>query len=292
VVTPTLLRSLPLPDHGGESSKHERGAVLVVGGSRQMPGAVLLAGTAALRMGAGSLAVATAATASPSLAMALPEARAVGLPERADDEGSVDAGAGVVARLRSRVERADAVLIGSGMASDPELGALVDDVAAANPHAVVVLDAGALVALSSGAVRAAADRVVALPNPAEMATLLEVGIDEVLSDLPGALASAMDRFGTVLALRGSETWIADPSGDTYVERGGHPSLATSGSGDVLAGAVAGLAARGATPLAAAVWAVHGHAVAGERLAARGLGLGALARELLDELPLAMRALQT
>jgi NAD(P)H-hydrate repair Nnr-like enzyme with NAD(P)H-hydrate dehydratase domain len=70
----------------------------------------------------------------------------------------------------------------------------------------------------------------------------------------------------------------------YVDRSGNAGLATSGSGDVLAGLLAGLAARGADPLQAVVWAAHVHGLAGDRLAARIGAVGYLARELLDEIP--------
>jgi len=88
-------------------------------------------------------------------------------------------------------------------------------------------------------------------------------------------------------------WIADPAGDRPVlhVRTGGPGLGTSGSGDVLAGAVAGLAARGSSPEGAAVWGVHLHGVAGDRLAAGGAPVGFLARELLDELHRALGAVE-
>jgi NAD(P)H-hydrate repair Nnr-like enzyme with NAD(P)H-hydrate dehydratase domain len=85
----------------------------------------------------------------------------------------------------------------------------------------------------------------------------------------------------VVALRGA---VATPDGDLWVSGAGQAGLGTSGSGDVLAGLVAGLLARGAEPAQAAVWGSHLHATAGERLAARVGPLGYLARELLDEAP--------
>src|SRR3954465_4838190 len=86
VITPGLLRGWRLPDPAGD--KEARGTVLVVGGSRFTPGAVLLAGTAALRAGAGRLQLATHDDNAPALSIAVPEARVVGLP--ATPSGSVD----------------------------------------------------------------------------------------------------------------------------------------------------------------------------------------------------------
>jgi NAD(P)H-hydrate repair Nnr-like enzyme with NAD(P)H-hydrate dehydratase domain len=90
----------------------------------------------------------------------------------------------------------------------------------------------------------------------------------------------------VVAVRGPDTWIGDTTGRRFVARHGHPALATAGSGDVLAGALAGLVARGANLLDATLWSVHAHATAGRVLAARR-GIGVMARELPDELPAAL-----
>jgi len=78
--------------------------------------------------------------------------------------------------------------------------------------------------------------------------------------------------------------VATPDGRRWVEEGGDTGLGTSGSGDVLAGVVSGLLARGATPEQAACWATYVHAAAGQRLAARVGRVGFLARELVDEVP--------
>src|SRR5919202_5116778 len=83
VITAGLLRGWPLPDPRGD--KQARGTVLVVGGSRFTPGAVLLAGVAALRAGAGRLQLAAHASTAAALSIAVPEAKVVGLPERDAD---------------------------------------------------------------------------------------------------------------------------------------------------------------------------------------------------------------
>jgi NAD(P)H-hydrate repair Nnr-like enzyme with NAD(P)H-hydrate dehydratase domain len=101
---------------------------------------------------------------------------------------------------------------------------------------------------------------------------------------------AADRFGAVVALKGAETWIAEPAGKLYRYTGGSIGLATSGSGDTLAGIVTGLAARGASPVRATLWATYLHGAAGRQLARRVGPLGFLARELLAELPPLLRRL--
>jgi ADP-dependent NAD(P)H-hydrate dehydratase len=277
VVTPALLREWPLPPPGDD--KHDRGSVLVVGGAAQTPGAAMLAGLAALRAGAGKLQLAVAAPVAVAVAVAIPEALVLPLP--ATPGGSVEPAA--VEALHDLARRADVVCAGPGLDDGDRSTALVAGLAEALPQATrVVLDAYALGALPARPEVAAAlkGRLVLTPNTSEAGILLErdaPGTDAVA----GAALEIAARYGCVVALRSA---VATPDGDLWVGGAGQPGLGTSGSGDVLAGVVAGLLARGAEPAQAAVWGAHLHATAGERLAARVGPLGYLARELLDEAP--------
>ena len=128
------------------------------------------------------------------------------------------------------------------------------------------------------------------PHAGEMAALLDVEKEAIENEPAEFARHAANRFGAVVVLKGAESWIATPEGATYRYAGGNVGLATSGSGDTLAGIVAGLAARGAPPLHAVVWAVYLHGSAGRALAKRVGPLGFLARELLAELPPLLRRL--
>jgi hydroxyethylthiazole kinase-like uncharacterized protein yjeF len=248
---------LTIPRHDEAASKSDRGCVLVIGGSRETPGAVLLAGLAALRVGAGKLQLATVASVAIPLAIAVPEARVIGLPETVGGDLSSD-GAAKVGEL---VKRVDAVLLGPGVLDDAGMDALLDAILG-NADGIVVVDAGAIPAL--GRRTSVRSRVVAIPNANEM---------DALGDAPA------ERLGITVACRDAKTTVTAPDGRTWIDDAGSLALATSGSGDVAAGAIAGLAARGATPEAAAVWGARLHGMAGERL-----GLGALARDVVDVLP--------
>jgi hydroxyethylthiazole kinase-like uncharacterized protein yjeF len=289
IVTPAVLRDRPLPDHRSVQTKYDRGVVVIIGGSAQTPGGVLLAGLAALRVGAGKLQMATAQTAAGPLAIAAPEARVIGLPETADGSLQPDAAAD---RLASFVAGADAVLVGTSACDPDATAALLRRVLPAVRDGVVIVDAAAIPALADDPALLVplGGRAVVMPNPGEMAGLLGRSVDEVDADPAGAVADAVDRLGATVTLRGTETWTAGRGGPLFRDEAGNPGLATSGSGDVLAGAIAGLAARGADPLTATVWATHLHGVAADRCAARLGEFGYLARELLDELPLAHAAL--
>ena len=281
---------MPLPQPGDDDDKDDRGRVLVIGGSTQVAGAVLLAGVAALRSGAGKLQLATVTSAAPVLGMAVPEALVIGL--RASRTGEI-AGKHAHAALADHVRDMNAVLAGPGMSSDRAAHALLAPlVRRLGDGAILVLDAAAITALAhdESMLRPLGSRVVLTPHAGEMASLLGVEKRDVERD-PGSIARlAARRFSAVVALKGSETYVAEPEGALYRYTGGSVGLATSGSGDTLAGIIAGLAARGASPVQAAVWGAYLHGAAGRALERRLGPIGFLARELLAELPPLLRRL--
>lgn len=268
VITAGLLRDWPLPDPQGD--KEARGTVLVVGGSRYTPGAVLLAGVAALRAGAGRLQLAVEASAAAALSIAVPEAKVVGLPERSGD---------VPEELLALARTADVLAIGPGLDDIEETARLMSrvlDVAAKD--AAVVLDAYALGALSNdgGLLAGRPQRVVLTPNVTEA----EVLLGSEPEDLAEAAMTLAERHRAVVSLYGH---IAAPDGRRWREESGDTRLGTSGSGDVRTGLVAGLLGRGADPAQAACWGAYAHAVSGQRLSPRYGRTGFLAREIVDEL---------
>lgn len=281
IITPHLLREWPLPDPG--DSKGSRGRVLVVGGARRTPGAAQLAGRAALRVGAGVLTFAVAASVAVPVAVAIPEAGAVGLPE--NTAGSIT-GDGLEV-LDADLAGIDAMLIGPGLDDADLAEALLRNLLPRIPAAVpVVLDAYALGVLErlDDAVAAVAGRLVLTPNQAEAHRLL--GEDPDGDDAPD-LAAVARRYGAVVYCQQS---MVNPAGDRWEGSSGHGGLGTSGSGDVLAGAICGLLARGASLEQAACWGAHLHATAGDRLAIEVGPLGFLAGELVDRLPSVMAEL--
>jgi len=269
---------LPLPDEGGD--KEERGRVLVVGGGRETPGAVVLAGTAALRAGAGKLQVATVESSAALVASALPEARVFALPETREGKPSKAA----CAKLKEHLGEAQCVLLGPGMIEDESVARFVGATLALCREAPVVLDAGAVACLCAGSrlLHALEGRAVVTPNADELEAVYGVKFKD--GDRLAFARRAAEEFRAVVVLKGRETFVVSPDGSAFVNRAGSVGLATSGSGDVLAGVIAGLVARGTEAARAAAWGVHLHALAGERLARRVGPLGFLARELPAEIP--------
>ena len=277
-----LLRRFPLPHVSEDSDKEERGRLLVIGGSRELAGAALLAGIGGLRAGAGKLQIATGASVAPSLGVAVPEARVVGCPET--EEGCI-AGEAIESLLKS-VAGAQATVIGCGLQHGPPLDDLLDALLASGLDTPLVLDAAVLGSLFPRAevLRAWRGGAILLPHSREMARLLDCEVEEVEADPLAAARRAAERFGAVAVIKGPCSYIVAPDGRAFRFEGGGVGLATSGSGDALAGIVGGLCARAADPLAAALWGVYLHGEAGRALAKRIGRIGFLARELLDEVP--------
>lgn len=263
-VTPALLRSWELPDPG--ESKKSRGRVAVVGGSTLSPGAVMLAGEAALRVGAGLATLMVPAELAVPMGVALPEAGVCRLPPAGED---LPAGA------RGELEAAQTVLVGPGLADPEETRDRVERVAAASA-VPLLLDAFALGVLPDLDRATLPADLVLTPNREEAALLLG---EEETDAGPPAVAEIARRYRAVVSCYG---YIAEPDGQVWeVPRGG-PGLGTSGSGDVLSGAIAGFLARGVRPAEAAVWGTWLHTRAGNRLTARA-GIGFLARDIVREL---------
>jgi ADP-dependent NAD(P)H-hydrate dehydratase len=277
-VTYSILREWRLPEPEGD--KESRGRTLIVGGSDQTPGAILLAAEASLRAGAGKLQVATVAALAPAVAVALPEALVRPLPEYGGDIAPEAA-----EEILALADGAAAVLVGPGMRDVDQCRALLGELVPKLRCGLVVdAVATAYVGADHTALHGLQGRAVLTPNRKELAYTLGVRRDEVDEDPAGATLELARRALVTVTSGGEETWTATPEGELWQDQTGNVGLGVSGSGDVFAGIVCGLLARGATPAQAAVWGAHLHGRSGDRLASAIGRVGFLARELPAEVP--------
>ena len=277
------VRDWPLPAVAQDADKEDRGRILVVAGSREIAGAAVLAATAALRAGAGKLVIATAGSMAAGMALCMPEARVIALPETA--AGGFDlAGA---PQLQEVAAACAAAVVGPGLMDEEGSGAFVAALLPWLSHCPVVLDALAMDAVSRLA--PFAQPVLLTPHAGEMAHLTGIAKEAIAADPHGVALDAARKWNAVVALKGATTVIASPDGRVWTHEGGDAGLATSGSGDTLAGVIGGLAARGASPEQACAWGIVLHAAAGAALS-RHTPLGFLARELPGEVPAALSEL--
>ncbi len=279
------LRANPLPVPDNVADKNSRGRVLAIGGSRIVPGGIQLTVEAALRAGAGKIQVATVESTSLALGIAMPEVAVFAMPESV--AGEIDLHSNEL--LSTMLKRCDAVVAGPAM-YDATAASTVTHHLLQLCEAQLVLDAAMLITLPdhADALRSFAHTPVLTPHVGELAAMLGCDAGIIEQDRLGAVRHASDFFGSICVLKGATSLIAAPGGEMFAYAGGGVGLATGGSGDVLAGIVAGLCARGAEPLAATLWAVWLHGEAGRRCAEQIGPLGFLARELLAHVPGLMR----
>jgi ADP-dependent NAD(P)H-hydrate dehydratase len=274
-----LLRGWPLD---GLADGEVGGSLLIVGGSRVTPGAVLLSAVAALRAGAGKVQVLTARSAAATLAVAAPELLVKGAEETEDGELHPSA----ADQALELAEGVDVVLVGPGLMSPDAAVALCRPLLPSLRNRLVVDALG----LAYFADADAADRpltggrVVLTPNTGEVALALGVAEDQLSDDLDAGASRLARRHRAVVTSGGATTWVAAPDGRTWRDQAGHPGMGASGSGDSKAGVLAAFLTRTDDPAQAAVWGGCVHALAGERAARRMGPVGYLAREVVDEVP--------
>jgi ADP-dependent NAD(P)H-hydrate dehydratase len=281
-ITEALLRQWALPQPESDDDKEGRGRIMVVGGSPEMPGAVALAANAAMRVGAGKLTIVTARTVAAIVAAAIPEARVIALAE-------TESGGLVLPESQDIPTAVDAVLVGPGMQDEAAAVKLTRQLMT-RIESPFVLDAAAMGAVTSRSRSSRGRAVILTPHAGEFAHLTGLPKESVAASREHLAGDYAKRWDAVLALKGATTVIADTASHLWRLSNRNPGLGISGSGDVLAGLIAGLAARGAPLSQAAVWGVALHANAGTRLAKRIGPLGFLARELSEEIPELLRDL--
>ena len=278
-----------LPPRPADAHKASTGRVMVVGGSLGMAGAPALAARGALRAGAGLVTVAVPERVQDVVAGLLPEALTLGLP--CDDDGCLVPAAAEA--VKARLDRVDVLVVGPGAGRTPGTEDAILRIVSGSVKALV-LDADGLYAYRMRVADLASRRAttVLTPHKGEASALLGETHDTVAVNRE-ARATRIAREGKcVCVLKGPGTVITDGARLRRNATGG-PVLATGGTGDVLAGAIAaflaGLPATGGDAFGAACLAVHVHGAAGDRLAAARGDRGVLASEVADALPEAIRA---
>lgn len=278
-LTAAELKRHPLPaGKGGDKDSH--GQILIIAGSRDVPGAGLLTAHAAMRAGAGKLQLAVPDDIAVPLGIAMPEAMVVGFATARDGGFSRRA----VAAMLDTARGADAIVAGPGLLGNPAATRLAGELCALGKP--LALDAALLHALPARAAEArhADIRPILLPHAGEMASLLDCDPEDVEADPLDAGRTCAGRFDSLVLVKGVTSHIVTPDGQAWRYARGAPGLGVSGSGDVLAGIVGGLLARGVAPLTALLWAVWLHGEAGRALSEKVGKFGFLAREIPPEIP--------
>lgn len=280
LIDPEWVRLL-LPRRQRSAHKGQFGRVLVIAGSAGMTGAACLCAEAALRSGAGLVTVGCPASVNDILEVKLTEAMTFPLPETYSR--TLDTRA--LALILELAEEADVIALGPGLSREPETAVLVRRLAA-RVEKPMVIDADALNALADASVILEGEHAPAVltPHPGEMARLMGVSTQQIQARRAHFAEAAANRFRATVVLKGASSLIAERGRPLTVNPTGNPGMATGGTGDVLAGLIAGLIAQGLLPFEAAAAATYLHGLAGD-LAAEEMGeLSLTAGDLLYTVP--------
>lgn len=270
-----------IPTRRSESNKGDYGRALIITGSTGMIGCGCLCSMAALRCGAGL--VYTGVPGSLAGIYGAAAAEPVVLP--LEDGGSGCLSVKSVGQILGHMERMDVVAIGPGLTASDEIRQVVEQIVE-NSKVPLVLDADALNVLSGNPriLKKLITETVITPHPGEMARLTGLSIAEIQRDRIGTAARFAAEYGVTVVLKGNRTVIAMPDGRIYINPTGNAGMATAGSGDILTGMIAGLAAQGVPVYDAAVAGVYLHGLAGDKAASDMGKHGMVAGDILLYVP--------
>lgn len=276
-LTDEIVREL-LPLRKANAHKGDAGRVVICAGSPGYTGAAALASDAAVKAGAGLVSLYTPLSSRDVLAIKLTEVMVHGLLERMP--GIL--GGGAASDVASSAEAADVLAIGPGLGTSESTQEAVRTILQ-KITTPVVIDADALTALAGHTEILAAMQAqkVLTPHPGEMARLTGLEVAEIEADRINVAKKYAEEWQAIVVLKGAPTVIGCPNGTVYVNSTGNSSLATGGSGDVLTGIIAGLAAQEISLQEAAICGVYLHGLAAELT---GIDIGLAAGELAAVLP--------
>lgn len=286
VETKDVREALPVRER--TANKYSVGKIFVLAGSQSFTGAPFMTAQSALRAGAGAVVLGVPKSIQPVLAKKVTEV--ILLPLDETETGTVSLGSLDV--IRDRIRWADVVVVGPGMSRNPETDRLIREVVRSAERSLVI-DADGLNALSGSVsiLRKRKSPTIVTPHSGELSRLIGIPSSAIDRDRAASARESARLMRCIVALKGAPTVTADPRGLSYVNSTGNPGMATIGSGDILTGIIASLAAQGADPLTA-TWSgvfLHGRAgdIGAERLGQRAL----LALDILEALPAAMRSIE-
>ncbi len=290
LITSEWARSV-LPRRPLEANKGSFGRVLVVADSINYIGAAYLACSGAMRVGAGLVTLATASSLQPILAAKLTETTYLPLPESSPGVISDKAAELILNELKNY----QALLLGCGLGQSEQIMSFVRSVLFQQELILppLVLDADAINTLAkiSGWWQKLTGDAILTPHPGEMARLTGISVAEIQTDRAGTAKRVASDWGKTVILKGAYTVVAASDGRCRISPIANAGLASAGTGDVLAGAIAGLLVQGLNLFDAATLGVWLHAQAGEMVKAELGDTGMIASDLLPVLPKVIKGLK-
>lgn len=283
LITSDMVRDI-LPRRPSNANKGTFGKVLIIAGSMNYIGAAYLACMGAARCGAGLVTLAAAKSLVPVLAAKLTETTYLPLPEK---DGAIAPGA--ISVIKDILEGYDAVLIGCGLGQRKQTAAFVTsftDICSRRSEQIIIYDADALNILSQVPRwwQKLSGDVILTPHPGEMSRLCGVAVEEIQRKRMETAGQYAKQWNKVVVLKGAYSVVAAPDGQQAINALAYAGLASAGTGDVLAGIIAGLAAQGLSPFNAALSGVYIHGEAGLKAGQSTGPAGLMAGDIIPLIP--------
>jgi len=280
MVTKEIVKPL-LPFRATCSHKGSFGKALILAGSVGMTGAAYLASEAAMRSGAGIVVLGIPRSLNPIMEVKLTEVMTLPLAETEKQSLGEEAEETILKLMKNY----SVLGIGPGISRQAETQRLVRKVIEKS-NIPLVVDADAIYALSEDPtiLKKTKTPLVITPHPGELAKLINKDVGYILNNQLDITREIAQKYGIVVVLKGARTIIANKEGETYINVGDNPGMATGGSGDVLTGIICSLIAQGADNFSAAITGVYIHTLAGDL--ARGIKgeRGMIAGDILSQVP--------
>ena len=279
-----------LPVRPSDAHKGSFGRTMVVAGSLNYIGAAYLAGSAATRVGSGLVTIALPLSIQMAVAGRATEPTYLPLEESSPGVALPSSAGDVLDALGDY----SSLLLGCGMGQAADMQGFIEGVLLSDgqlPPTVVDADGLNTLARTERWWKRFSDTAILTPHPGEMARLTGMSTGQVQADRIGVAVESAARWNKIVVLKGAHTVIAYPDGRAMVSPFANPGLATAGTGDVLAGSIAGLLSQGVSLEDAAALGVYLHGLAGECVRSRMGDTGMVASDLLPELPLAIKAMR-
>lgn len=260
-----------MPKRGQNSHKGTFGRVLNVSGSDYMSGAALLSSLSALRVGCGY--VFLCSTERVITAVSAQTQNIVFAP---------------LEDLENQVKNADVLLVGCGLSTSDEAVGIFESCLKNVSNIPVIIDADGLNILAKGDYKNLPEKLIFTPHPKEAARLLGLSVEEILRDTKSAACSISEKYGCVTVLKTHRTVVCSKGFEIYENETGNSSLAKAGSGDVLAGIIAGLVAQKCDIFYGAKLGVYLHGLCGELVSKELTEYGVLAIDQVEYIPKAIK----
>jgi NAD(P)H-hydrate epimerase len=285
LITSNYVHSI-LPLRKSDGHKGTFGKVFNVAGSIGMTGAAYMSSLASLKSGAGYSALATPQSAVPVVASMAPEIVCIPLEETKENAISEKA----LAKALDNSKDARIFLLGCGIGTSEEtvsfVAQFVQQLTDRGANLIVDADGLNCLALKQEVILPA--NSIITPHPKELSRLINIPVENILKDRIRYAREAAERFNTIVVLKSANTVIAEPNGNIYINQTGNSGLATAGSGDILAGMIAGFAAQGAELRDAAILGVYLHGLAADLAVEELTEYSLVASDLLDYIPAAIK----